>query len=309
MSKLIILDGYSFLFRYFYAMPPYLSGDNVPLNAVRGCANRFIKILKGNPGASFCCALDAGGPTFRNKIDPEYKANRVEVPKDLIPQFDAFDDMLQSLGINGTRRNGYEADDIIASYVRKYGNSCDITIFTADKDLMQLVSENVKILNLSNNNIFTVKEVEEKYGIKPSQISDYLSIVGDSADNIKGIPGVGPKTAVKLLNEYPNANAIYSDIDNIKPEGLRLKLQDGKEQWAISRDLVALYDNIDKLEELEVLKHGGFNDERLDNFLERNRLNRSFFSFGISGSEGKENQSTNSASNSSSNANQQLSLF
>jgi DNA polymerase-1 len=202
-KKLIIVDVSSFIFRAFYAIRPLHTPEGVPVNAVYGVLSMFMKLLSDHRPTHMFVAKDSKGKTFREDIYPEYKANRSDAPEELVPQFPLIKELLEKLKIPFIAEEGFEADDVIGSAVKLWHTDFDeIFIATGDKDLMQFVDEKVKILDTMKDKIYGPADVFEKMNVRPEQIVDYLSIVGDTSDNIPGMRGIGPKGASELLLKY-----------------------------------------------------------------------------------------------------------
>lgn len=245
MKTLTIVDTFGFFFRLYYAMTSLKSKDGKPSGMVNGFAN-FIMNLKDEFRSDYIIfALDSKGKTFRSDIDPNYKMNRISPPDDLKEQLVACIDMIEKMGLYSLSKEGYEADDIIASVVKKFKNDMQINIVTHDKDLYQLISDNVSIYSAAKKELYDRNGCFEKYGVYPQQMIDFLAICGDSADNIPGIKGIGEKGAKKLLDEFKNLEEIYSNLSLIRNERTRNLLIEGKENAFISKKLASLYDDLE----------------------------------------------------------------
>lgn len=251
IPHIAIVDVSSYIFRAFHALPPMTSPGGTPVNSIYGFISMFLKTMGKFKDYSVVAALDSGHETFRKKKFPAYKANRKEVDPDLRVQFQFIQEMLDALNIPGMVKPGYEADDVIASIICSNPSS-QIVIISSDKDLMQLISDGrVVLYDGMKDRFIDSAAVIEKFGVEPSKMCDLLSLTGDSSDNIPGLPGVGPKTAAALLNEYGTIDDIYRNLDRLKPS-LKTKFTDLREQLEISRELVKLecyvdsYEGIDK---------------------------------------------------------------
>ena len=251
IPKIAIVDVSSYIFRAFHALPPMTAPDGTPVNSIYGFISMFLKTMGKFKDYSVVAALDSGHETFRKKKFPAYKANRKEIDPDLRVQFQFIQEMLEALNIPGMIKPGFEADDVIASIVCSNPSS-QIVIISSDKDLMQLIDDGrVVLYDGMKDRFIDSSAVIEKFGVSPSKMCDFLSLTGDSSDNIPGLPGVGPKTASSLLNEYGTIDNIYSSLDRLKP-ALKAKFTDFREQLEISRELVKLecavdsYGGIDK---------------------------------------------------------------
>ena len=216
-KKIFLIDGSSYLYRAFHAMPPLSTSTGLPTGAVKGVVNMLRNLRKENPNAYYVSIFDAKGKNFRHAIYKDYKANRPPMPEDLREQLSPLKEICNAMGMPVIEIPKVEADDVIASLAdlgSKQG--IPIIISSLDKDLMQLVDDPlIKMMNTMNNQIYDVSGVQEKFGVHPNQIIDYLAIVGDSSDNIPGVPKVGPKTAVKWLGEFKNLKGIIKNADSL----------------------------------------------------------------------------------------------
>ena len=216
-KKIFLIDGSSYLYRAFHAMPPLSTSSGMPTGAVKGVVNMLRNLRKENPNAHYLSIFDAKGKNFRHDIYKEYKANRPPMPEDLREQLSPLKEICNAMGMPVIEIPKVEADDVIASLAdlgSKQG--IPIVISSLDKDLMQLVTDPlIKMMNTMNNQIYDVSGVQEKFGVHPNQIIDYLAIVGDSSDNIPGVPKAGPKTAVKWLKEFKNLKGIIKNADSL----------------------------------------------------------------------------------------------
>ena len=230
-KNLYIVDGSSYIYRAFHAMPPLTTSSGRPTGAIKGVSNMMMNLKNENDGSSIITVFDAKGKTFRSDIYPDYKANRPPMPDELRLQLDPIKSICKAIGFPIVEIEGVEADDVIATIVemaKGEGYSCVIS--SLDKDLMQLVEDpSVSMINTMTNKKFNEKAVIEKFGVRPNQIRDMLALVGDSSDNIPGVPKVGQKTAAKWLNEFGNLESIKKNAPSIKGvvgENLRNSLDD-----------------------------------------------------------------------------------
>ncbi|GHU10839.1 hypothetical protein FACS189449_01100 [Alphaproteobacteria bacterium] len=246
MKKLAVLvDGSSFIYRAFFALPQLTTRDGRAIGAVHGFCSMLISLLEKHRSDFFCVALDSGRTTFRSEIFPEYKANRSAVPDELKEQFPLLKEACRAFGVPTVEKVGFEADDLMATYSRKLADAgMEVRIISSDKDLMQLIDENVSMFDPIKSKIIKSEDVFEKYGVYPSQMVHFQALVGDSSDNIPGIKGIGPATATKLLAEYKTLDGIYENIEKIQPPKLGEKLITGKESLALSLKLVTLEKNV-----------------------------------------------------------------
>ena len=246
-KRLYILDGYSIIYRNYFAhiSNPLTDGKGVNVSAYFGFFSTLLSLLSSYKMDYLAIAMDEKVPTFRHVMYPEYKATRDKAPEDLHAQVPMIVDTLEAMNIKAVSNPGFEADDIIASLSKEAErNEIETVIVTADKDLMQLVGPHVSALRPpkkgeSQYKMMQEKEVLEEYGVKPSQIVDFLSIIGDKADNIPGIKGLGEKGAVKLLSEYVSLDGIYRHVDML-PAATKRKLEDGRADGELSRKLIEL---------------------------------------------------------------------
>jgi len=274
-SHVVLVDGSAYIFRAFHALPPLTNkNDGTPVGAVAGFCNMLFKLMNNQTDLDrpthFAVIFDASGNTFRNEIYDQYKANRSETPEDLIPQFPLTREATIAFGAASIEMTGFEADDLIATYARiadEAGARC--TIISSDKDLMQLVTENVIMRDPMKNKDIGIKEVEEKFGVKPDRVIDVQALAGDSVDNIPGVPGIGVKTAVLLLNEYGPLEELLERSHEIPQKGRREKMMANKEQALLSKVLVTLKDDIELEVPLEDLAVTDPDVDVLFDFLER----------------------------------------
>ena len=244
-QHIALIDGYGFLFRAYYSLPPLTDPNGLVVGALYGYSNMLLKLRQKLRVSHIVVMLDSGKKTFRNEIYKEYKANRPPAPDDLIPQFPLIRDVHDAMNIVTLEKVNYEADDLIATIatLAKQGDF-DITIISSDKDLTQLVDESIKIYDPMKQKIMDINAVYEKYGVYPKQMQDFLSLVGDASDNIPGVPSIGPKTATELLTNFESLEGIFANIDKIDKVKRQEKLIAYKEQAFLSQKLVKLEKNI-----------------------------------------------------------------
>ncbi|MCB1219730.1 MAG: hypothetical protein H7A35_11750 [Planctomycetales bacterium] len=246
MSRhILLIDGTGLIFRaYFSIKGDMTTPEGVPVNAVFGVLRLLLKIFKDNKVSDCAIVFDAGSKTFRNDMYGLYKANRPEPPDDLRPQFGLTIEMAQLTGAPVYSMKGFEADDIIATIAaeaQQAGNR--VSVLTSDKDLLQLLDGNTQLLmpgKMGAVNEMDLAAFEGKYGFPVERFVDFKALMGDPSDNIPGVPGVGEKTAAKLVAQHGKLEAIYSNIDFIKPDGLRKKLEPAKDEVFLFRDLVTV---------------------------------------------------------------------
>ena len=216
MSRLVLIDGSSYLYRAFHALPPLTAPDGTPTGALHGIVNMLRATLKEKPDfAAF--VMDASGPTFRDDLYAEYKANRPPMPDDLRSQIEPMMQIVEALGFPILRVGGVEADDVIGTLaVQAHAKNIDVTISTSDKDFAQLVRPGIKLSNTMSGSVLDSTEaVIEKFGVRPEQIIDYLALMGDTVDNVPGIEKCGPKTAAKWLAEYSTLENLVANANKI----------------------------------------------------------------------------------------------
>ena len=246
-NKCLIVDGNSLMYRAFFALPPMDSGG-VPTNAVHGFLLMLLKAVEEYKPEYCVVAFDEKAPTFRHSMYEDYKANRPKMPDELVPQFDIIKELLSSMNIGIVSLMGYEADDLLGTISSRLSNKgYKSGLLTGDRDALQLVNENVSLLftkkGISEIIPYTPEKVEEDYGVSPEQVTDWKGLMGDSSDNIPGIPGVGEKTAVKLLKQYGTMENVLSDADNIKGK-LGERIRDNMDKARISKVLATIHTDV-----------------------------------------------------------------
>ena len=250
MSTLALIDGNSIAYRAFYALPEDLATKSGQVtNAVFGFTRMLIRLIKDHHPEAVAVAWDVSRQTFRTVSYPEYKANRNKAPDHFRSQLPLIDEVLQALHINQLREEGYEADDIIASLTKKaVADGWDVLIVTGDRDAFQLVDDHVNVLytrrGISDTVLASTEWVTERYGITPSQYVEYAALRGDTSDNLPGVPGVGEKTAAKLIAEYGNIDGVFTAITEQTPK-LRENLAEHRDQVFLNRELMDLVDDLD----------------------------------------------------------------
>ncbi|MEI6845548.1 MAG: DNA polymerase I, partial [Candidatus Firestonebacteria bacterium] len=241
-KTLFLIDGNSYLYRSYYAIKNLRTSKGAPTNAVFGFARLLFRIIKVYKPEYLAFTFDTKGPTFRHEAFKEYKAHREPPPEELIAQMPVTKELIKAFNMSSFELSGYEADDIITYLARKGEKAgLQVMILTGDKDLLQLVNDNIRIMSAHKDDyIYDAKKVKEKYGIDPLQIVDFLALLGDASDNIPGVDGIGEKTASELLKEFKGLDEIYSGLEKIKSEKLKEKLLKGKESAYFSRQLATL---------------------------------------------------------------------
>ncbi|MEM9330878.1 MAG: DNA polymerase I [Pseudomonadota bacterium] len=252
-DHLFLVDGSAYIFRAYHALPPLTrKSDGLPVGAVSGFCNMLWKLLQeardtsvGVVPTHFAVIFDYSSTTFRNEIYPEYKANRDAPPEDLRPQFGLIRDATRAFNLPCLETEGFEADDLIATYARQAREAGgDVTIISSDKDLMQLIGPQVIMYDTMKDRRVGIDEVHEKFGVGPEKMIDLQSLAGDSTDNIPGVPGIGPKTAAQLLEEYGDLETLLERAGEIKQNKRRENLIEFADQARLSKQLVTLKDDV-----------------------------------------------------------------
>ena len=249
-SHLYLIDASAYIFRAYHALPPLTrASDGAPVGAVSGFCNMLWKLLEDLKGPErpthFACIFDKSSYTFRNDMYPEYKANRSETPEDLKPQFPLVREAAIAFHTHALEQEGYEADDLIATYARQAGaKGARVTIVSSDKDLMQLITDKIHMLDTMKNKDIAAPQVFEKFGVAPDKVIDIQALAGDSVDNVPGAPGIGVKTAALLINEYGDLDTLLERAGEIKQPKRRESLIDNADQIRMSRALVTLKDDV-----------------------------------------------------------------
>lgn len=270
-QELFLIDGSGFIFRAFHALPPLTRpSDKTPVGAVMGFCNMIFKLLSDHPDARVAVIFDATRHNFRNEIYPAYKANRSETPEDLIPQFPLIREATAAFGLPCLELDGYEADDLIATYARcAREKGIKAVIVSSDKDLMQLVYDGqVRMLDPIKQTYIGEEQVFEKFGVKPDKVTDIQALAGDSIDNVPGVPGIGIKTAAELINLYGDLEGLIANISQIKQPKRRETLENNIENARISKKLVVLDENVPIPIPLDDLKPEHPFSEKLISFLQ-----------------------------------------
>jgi DNA polymerase I len=247
VARLLIVDGHAYAYRAFYAIRELHSPAGRPTNAVYGFVKMLAKMRATIEPTHLIVVWDGGLSRKRTDALPEYKAQRAEMPEDLTPQLDEIVGYLKASNVASFRREGVEADDYIACLARRaMETGMAVVIASSDKDFMQLVSPRVGLLNPNDKSeaVWTDEQVRVKAGVEPSQIVDWLSLMGDNVDNIPGVPGVGPKTAMDLLKQFGSVEKLYGRLDEVKSEKLRAALRDSAGIVRRNCELVRLHDDL-----------------------------------------------------------------
>ncbi|MGE5217722.1 MAG: 5'-3' exonuclease [Chloroflexota bacterium] len=269
IPRLFLIDGSSYIFRAFFAVPALNNSTGLPTNAIFGFTNILLRLLKLHRPEYVVVALDAARENFRHRLFPDYKGNRPEPPADLIPQFPYFRRVLDALNLTLLELPGYEADDIIATLCHTLADQgCELVVVSSDKDLMQLVNADVKLLDSAKDQWIGAAEVRNKFGVAPHQVIEVMGLMGDAVDNIPGVKGVGGKTASALIQQFGILENLFSRLDEVEAMPLRGAsrvrkiLAAGKDAAFLSRDLATVRRDLPLDIRLEQLKFTGYDQEK-----------------------------------------------
>lgn len=267
-QSLTLIDGSGFIFRAYHSLPPLTNPQGVPVGAVYGFVNMMLRLQEQSPSSHIAVIFDAGRQTFRNRIYAEYKAHRPPAPDDLVPQFPLVREATIAMNLPAIELADYEADDIIATYTKQArAAGMEVTIVSSDKDLMQLVGDGVHMYDAMKQKKIGVAEVTEKFGVPPEKVLDVLSLMGDSSDNIPGVPGIGPKTAAELIQTYGDLDGLLARTGEIKQPKRREALEQNADNARLSRQLASLHYEV-PLPPLESLVVQALDKEKLAVFLQ-----------------------------------------
>ena len=241
-----VIDTFGFFFRSFYALPPLKNKQGFPTGLLTGFINFIASLHKDHSSDYLIFALDAKGPSFRSEIDPQYKANRSPAPEELIMQLPIAIEWIDKMGYKSLMQSGYEADDMIASVVRHARAQGHIVrVVSHDKDLYQLIEDDVVVLvDAISKKVMNERHCDEKYGVHPKQFIDYQALIGDTADNVPGVKGIGKVTAQKLLSQFGTLDELYARLDEVTPPRIKGLLETYRDDAFRSRELVSLRDNV-----------------------------------------------------------------
>ncbi len=278
-----LIDGSGYIFRAYYALPPLTrKSDGLPTGAVSGFCSMLFKLLEDSKSkenlqkpSHFAVIFDSARKTFRNEIYKDYKANRVEAPDDLAPQFDYIRKSVLAFNLPSVELINYEADDLIATYtnmILKVG--AKVTIVSSDKDLMQLYKKGVRIYDPMKNKFINDEDVQKKFGVTADKVIDVQALAGDSSDNVPGVPGIGVKTAAELINKYGDLETLLKSASEIKQNKRRETLLENKDKAVISKKLVTLKKDAPIEINLEEFQLKQINKEKLYKFLREMEFNR-----------------------------------
>lgn len=258
--KVYAVDAHSLIYQVFHAMPDMSSPTGEPVGAVHGFTRDVLDLIQKQQADFLFCAFDASGPTFRHEIYEEYKESREEMPDDLRSQMQKIRDVLAALGVPAIELEGYEADDILAmlgAEVERLGGDCYIV--TSDKDCRQLITDRVRLFNIRKGQVYDAETLQEDWGIRPNQVVDFQAMVGDSVDDVPGVPLIGPKLARELLERFGSLDDVLDNADQVSGKKRSENLKTYREQALMSRDLVRLTADVPLALDWDAAQVGGIN--------------------------------------------------
>lgn len=264
-KRFFLIDGHAHLFQAFYAIPPLTTPKGEPINAVYGFTAMLRKLIRNQKPYFLAVAFDTKGPTFRHSSFKDYKANRKPMPDDLKPQVPLLERIINAYNIPTFSCYGYEADDIMGTIVKKLSKeNIETILVTKDKDMEQLIDEKTKIFDLKKDVFYDIEMFQMKRGIKPAQMVEVLALTGDTSDNIPGVPGIGYKTAIKLIREWDSVEGILKNIDKINAKKTKESLAQFAEQARLSRYLATINTDVPIEFNLEQCRMNGINKEEIN---------------------------------------------
>ena len=254
-QKLILVDGNNYAYRAFYAIPNLSNSKGFPTNAIFGFINMLMKLLREQSPHYMAVVFDVKGPVIRHDMFKDYKANRKPMPEMLRPQFDYIKRVVHGFSIPVLEKEGFEADDVIGTLARRFSEEdLEIVIASGDKDLMQLVTDNIIMVDTMKNTVYNREGVQKRFGVEPEKVAEVLGIMGDPTDNIPGVPGIGPKGAVRLIEYFGSIEEMLSHPEKIHNAKLRNSIIKHGDSARMSRDLATIDTNVDIKVELRELK-------------------------------------------------------
>ncbi|HEX6977223.1 MAG TPA: 5'-3' exonuclease H3TH domain-containing protein [Patescibacteria group bacterium] len=272
MTKLILIDGNAILHRAYHALPPLTSKDGVQINAVYGFISMLLGIVTTLKPTHIAVCFDTPKPTFRHAQYIGYQAHRPRLESDLSSQFEIIYKVLDAMDIPIYKQEGYEADDVLGTIAKQTEKVDEVVIVTGDRDILQLVDGRVKVYmpvrGLSEGKVYGENDVVERLGVKPNQIVDYKALVGDSSDNYPGVPGVGPKTAISLIEKYQTLEKIYENLALISPK-VSKKLAEGIESAGMSKKLATIVCDVPVTFHLEKAQKWDIDNKKTLNLFEK----------------------------------------
>jgi len=290
VNNFVLVDGSSYLYRAFYALPHLKNVKGDPTGAIYGVTNMLSKLIRLHNPKYLCVIFDAKGKNFRHKIYKDYKANRSSMPTELSEQVLPIIQFIESLGIKVLQIPDVEADDVIGTLAAfDYGKNTNVIISSGDKDLAQLVNDNVTLINSMDEKKLDIKGVIDKFGVHPKQIFDYLVLVGDTSDNIPGVDKIGPKTAVTLLEKYKSIDGIIENIDLLKGK-VQENLGKSSQTIELAKKLIKLKTDLDINLDLNNYILGKRDESKLSEIASKYELRNITDYFSIEENQKKENK-------------------
>lgn len=276
MDTLLLIDGNAIMHRAYHAYPPLTANDGTPTHMVYGYLSMIHKVVSDFKPTHLISCFDTPKPTFRNALFKEYQIQRLKIEDDFIVQIPMVKEALDIAGVARMEKDGYEADDVIGTFARAFeANKFKVIILTGDKDIFQLITDNVFVaspqMGLSNIKLYDATEVKLKLDIPPNHIIDYKALSGDPSDNYPGAHGIGPKTAVKLINEFGTIDNIYKNLDSISSEKVRTILEKEKDKVYLSKELATIKCDVDVNLDIQKIKFSGFNKNLIE-YLEKYQM-------------------------------------
>lgn len=283
-KRLYLLDATAFCYRAFYAVRGLSTSFGQPTGAIYGFVNILNKIIRDNKPKYLAVCFDVSRDTFRSKIFAEYKMQRPPMPEDLSSQIPLIKEIVSAYGFSIIEKEGFEADDLIANFAKRAkASNVPVTIVSSDKDILQLVSDDVEVFSPYKDTGVTYDEdmVEERFGVKPNQVADVISLMGDSADNIPGIPGIGEKTALGLIKEFGSLDNLLKNVENIGKEKIRQTVKDNQDKIKLNKDLVVLSGDLEIDFNLKSLEIGSPDLVKLANLFKRLEFKKFLMGLGL----------------------------
>ncbi|MCJ7705532.1 MAG: DNA polymerase I, partial [Desulfobacterales bacterium] len=238
--RLFLIDGSSYIYRAFYAIRHLSNSKGFPTNAIYGFTQMLLKVLKDHRPDYLAVVFDSKAPTLRSETYREYKANRPAMPEGLIPQIPYIKRIVEGYRIATLEMDGYEADDIIGTVAKGLESELDVVIITGDKDLLQLVSDQIQVYDTMKEKRLGAEEVRQRFGVPPEQVVEVMGLAGDAIDNIPGVPGIGEKTAIELIKKFGSIENLLDHLDEVPQKKLKEKLENHGELARLSRRLATI---------------------------------------------------------------------
>jgi len=265
MNTYLLIDGNAVMHRAYHALPPFKTKGGTPTNVVYGFFSILYKTLADFRPTNLIVCFDVKGPTFRKVLFKEYKATRKKVEDDFLVQIPIVKEGLKEAKISYSEKQGFEADDIIGTLAKRLNQKNKVLILSGDKDILQLVHDNVSVITpaigFAKMVIYNENEVVKRFGVTPSQMADFKALAGDQSDNYKGAKGIGPKTATELLNQFNTIENIFKKAHEVKTEKLQQILKENKENILLAKQLSQIDENVSFDLDLKKTDYEGFNEK------------------------------------------------